>query len=48
MILNKTEKESLVIDLINKGLNVQQISKHAHVSFTDIARIKRKVTGEFI
>ncbi len=29
MILNKTEKEGLVIELWNKGLNVKQISKQA-------------------
>lgn len=46
MTLNKTEKENLVIELLNKGLNIKQISKQAHVSFTDIANIKRKVTGE--
>ena len=46
MILNKKDKESLVIELMNKGLNVKQVSKQAHVSFSDIARIKRKITGE--
>lgn len=48
MILNKKDKESLVVELLNKGLNVKQVSKPAHVSFTDIARKKRKVTGEVI
>lgn len=46
MILNQKEKENLVTDLLNKGHTVKQISKQAHVSFSDIAKIKRKVTGE--
>jgi hypothetical protein len=46
MILNKIEKESPVIELLYKGHNVQQVSKQAHVSFTDIAKIRRKITGE--
>ncbi len=32
MIMGKKEKENLIIDLLNKGHNVQQISKMVHVS----------------
>ena len=48
MILNEQDKEALVIDLLNKGHTARQIAKQAHVSFTDITKIKRKVTGEYV
>jgi len=32
----------LVIDLLSKGPDVQQISKQASVSFADTAKLKRK------
>ena len=46
MILNKQQKEDLVIQLLEKGLSVQQISKQAHVSFSTIKKISQKMTGE--
>ncbi len=46
MILNKQQKEKLVIDLLNKGLTYPQIAKQAHVSFSEIKRIELMVTGD--
>ena len=46
MILNRQQKENLVIDLLNQGLSVPQIAKQAHMSFTDIKKIRMKITGE--
>ncbi len=46
MILNRQQKENLVIDLLNQGISVPQIAKQAHVSFTDIKKIRMKVTGD--
>ncbi len=46
MILNRQQKENLVIDLLNQGISVPQIAKQAHVSFTDIKRIRQKATGD--
>ncbi len=47
MILNKQQKEEMVVDLLNKGYTAKQISKMAHVSFMDIKMIRMKVTGDF-
>ncbi len=46
MILNEHDKEVLVVDLLNQGHTARQIAKQAHLSFTDITKIKRKATGE--
>jgi hypothetical protein len=46
MILNKQQKEKLVIDLLNQGLSYPQIAKRAHVSFSEIKRIELMVTGD--
>ena len=48
MILNKKEKEDLVIKLLNEGITFKDIAKQAHVSLSDISKIKRKITGEEI
>jgi hypothetical protein len=48
MMRSKKEKENLVIDLLNKGLNVQQISKMGHVSFGFISDVRKKATEEDI
>ncbi len=47
MILNKQQKEDLIIELLEKGPSVQKIVKQAHVSFSTIKEICDKVTGEF-
>jgi hypothetical protein len=46
MILNKQQKEALVIELLNKGYTYPQIAKQAHVSFSEIKRIELMVTGD--
>ena len=46
MILNRQQKEKLVIDLLNQGFSYPQIAKQAHVSFSEIKRIELKVTGD--
>jgi hypothetical protein len=45
MILNKQQKEALIIELLEKGLNVPQIAKQAHVSFSTIKEVRQKITG---
>jgi hypothetical protein len=46
MILNKLQKEKLVIELLNQGYTYPQIAKQAHVSFSEIKRIDLMVTGD--
>ncbi|MGN6349150.1 MAG: hypothetical protein ACTHLL_05320 [Candidatus Nitrosocosmicus sp.] len=46
MILSKKDKELLVIKLLNEGLKYKDVAKQAHVSPSDISKIKRKITGE--
>ena len=46
MLLNEKDKETLVTDLLNKGLTARDIAREAHVSFTDIKRIRAKLTGD--
>ncbi len=46
MILNRQQKENLVIDLLNQGVSVPQIAKQAHVSFSEIKKIRMKSTGD--
>src|SRR3954447_16244986 len=48
MILNKKDKEQLVVKLLNEGLPYKEIAKRVHVSLSDISTIKRKLTGEEI
>lgn len=45
MYLTKEEKERKVIELLQKGANIREISKRVHMSFTDIGKISRKITG---
>ncbi len=46
MILNKHEKEALVIKLHRQGKTIRQIASEAHISFTDIGKIIRKISGQ--
>ncbi len=46
MILNRQQKENLVIDLLNQGVSVPQIAKQAHMSFSGIKKIRMKATGK--
>jgi hypothetical protein len=43
--LTKEEKERKVIELLQKGANIREISKRVRMSFTDISKISRKVSG---
>jgi transposase len=44
-VLNRQEKEKLVIKLHSEGKTIRQITHEAHISFTDIGRIIRKING---
>ncbi len=47
MALNSIyEKERLVMKLLEEGKNFQEIAKEAHVSFTFISRVKKKMLGD--
>jgi cytidylate kinase len=45
VILNKKEKEELVIKLLNEGKTTREIAQLAHVSLRDIGSITRKAVG---
>ncbi len=45
VILNRHEKEKLVIRLHKEGKTIRQIASEAHISFTDIGKIIRKING---
>ena len=44
-VLNKYEKEQLVIRLHQKGKTIREIASAAHMSFSDISNIIGKVEG---
>lgn len=44
-MLNKKEKEKLVIKLHHEGKTIREIAHIAHISFTDIGKIIRKIEG---
>jgi hypothetical protein len=44
--LTRAEKERKVIELFEKGMNIRDIAKRAHMSFTDIGIITRKHSGD--
>ena len=46
MILNRQQKENLVVDLLNQGISFPKIAKQAHVSFSGIKKIRMKATGD--
>jgi DNA-directed RNA polymerase specialized sigma subunit len=43
--LNKQEKEKLVIRLHKEGNTIREIAHIAHISFSDIGKIIRKING---
>jgi hypothetical protein len=45
-MLNKFEKQDLVIKLLNEGKTIRQIAAEAHISFKGIGVIARKLKGE--
>ena len=46
MLLNKKEKEQLVIKLANEGLTTRQIAKEVRISLRTIGKILNKATGD--
>jgi hypothetical protein len=45
VVLNRQDKEKLVIRLYQEGKTIRQIAAAAHLSFTDIGTIIRKIDG---
>jgi hypothetical protein len=45
VVLNKQEKEMLVIRLHKEGKTIREIASETHLSFTDIGSIIRKIDG---
>jgi hypothetical protein len=43
--LTREEKERKVIELLQGGANIRQISRRVRMSFTDIGKISRKISG---
>lgn len=46
MVLSRFEEEKRVKELYEEGKTIREIAKEVHMSFTDIAAIIRKVTGD--
>jgi hypothetical protein len=45
-ILNKYEKEQLVIKLHQDGKTIRDIASTAHISFSDIGKIFKRIDGD--
>jgi hypothetical protein len=45
VVLNRRDKEQLVIRLHNQGKTIREIASAAHLSFTDIGNIIKKIDG---
>jgi hypothetical protein len=46
LVLNRQDKEQLVIELHRQGKTIRQIALAAHLSFSDIGSIIRKIDGQ--
>ena len=46
MVLNRRDKEQLVIKLHQEGKTIREIASVAHLSFSDIGTIVRKIDGQ--
>ena len=46
VVLNRQDKEKLVIKLYQDGKTIREIAHIVHVSFTDIGKIIRKINGQ--
>jgi len=44
-VLNKFEKEELVIKMHQDGKTIREIASAAHMSFGDIAKVIRRIGG---
>ena len=45
VVLNRQEKEKLVVKLYQDGKNIREIAKQAHLSFGSIGTIIRRLNG---
>ena len=45
-MLNRKEKEELIVKLLEEGKTYKEISKEAHASFSEISRINKNLNGE--
>ena len=45
LVLNRREKEQLVIELYRQGKTIREIAAAAHLSFSDIGSIVRRIDG---
>lgn len=45
-VLNRREKEQLVIELHQEGKTIREVASAAHMSFADIGTIIRKINGQ--
>ena len=46
MVLNKQEKEQLVVKLYQQGKPIREIAQQAHLSFGTIGKIVRRINGQ--
>jgi hypothetical protein len=46
VVLNKKEKEQLVIEMHQQGRTIREIAQRVHISFKDIGTIIRKIDGQ--
>ena len=47
-MLNRKEKEELIVKLLREDKTYKDISKVAHASFSEISRINKNLNGEVI
>ena len=45
-MLNKKQKEELIVKLLEEDKTYKEISKEAHASFSEISRINKILNGE--
>ncbi len=46
MVLNKQEKEHLVVKLYHEGKSIREIAQQAHLSFGTIGKIVRRINSQ--
>ena len=47
-MLNKKQKEELIVKLLEEDKTYKEISKEAHASFSEISRINKILNGEIV
>ena len=45
-MLSTKEKKNMVVDLLDKGFTLREIAKSAHVSFSYVGKIRKRISGE--